>query len=93
MKTYLILLVSSVLTAGVLPSLPAKIILSAFVLMAALTHAARRAPVGLENESGFYLVRERRAATKGRAKVRLWPTRKKLVIGWLLSDSHQPARA
>lgn len=93
MKTYLVLLVSSVVTAGVLPSLPAKIILSTFVLMAALTQAARHAPVGVEHESGFYLLRERRPAAKGRAKVRLWPTRKKLLIGWLLSDSHQPAKA
>ena len=42
MKTYLLLAVSSVVTAGVLPSLPAKIILSAFVLLVALTEAARR---------------------------------------------------
>ena len=46
MKTFLLLAVSSVVTAGVLPALPAKIILSAFVLIAALTQAARRAPVG-----------------------------------------------
>ena len=46
MKTFLLLSVSSVATAGALPSLPAKIILSAFVLMAVLTQAARRAPVG-----------------------------------------------
>ena len=93
MKTYLTLLVSSVVTAGVLPSLPAKIILSAFVLMAALIQTARRAPVGYEDGGGFHLIRERRAATKGRAKLRLWPTRKRLLIGWLLSDSHQPAKA
>ncbi len=31
MKTFLLLSVSSVVTAGTLPSLPAKIILSAFV--------------------------------------------------------------
>ncbi len=42
MKTLLLLAVSSVVTAGVLPSLPAKIILSAFVLLVALTEAARR---------------------------------------------------
>jgi hypothetical protein len=34
--------VGSVVTAGALPSLPAKIILSAFVLMAVLSEAARR---------------------------------------------------
>ena len=42
MKTFLLLAVSSVVTAGVLPALPAKIILSAFVLIAVLTQAARR---------------------------------------------------
>ena len=41
MKTFLLLSVSSVATAGALPSLPAKIILSAFVLIAALAQAAR----------------------------------------------------
>src|SRR5438105_14371821 len=45
MKTFLLLAVSSVITAGVLPSLPAKIILSAFVLLAAVSEAARR-PAG-----------------------------------------------
>jgi hypothetical protein len=39
MKTFLLLAVSSVVTAGVLPSLPAKIILSAFVLLAVLIEA------------------------------------------------------
>ncbi len=53
MKTFLLLSVSSVATAGALPSLPAKIILSAFVLMAVLTQAARRAPVGYQDEMGF----------------------------------------
>jgi hypothetical protein len=41
MKTFLLLAVGIVITAGVLPSLPAKIILSAFVVLAALTEAAR----------------------------------------------------
>jgi len=50
MKTFLLLIISSVVTAGVLPSLPAKIVLSAIVLMAALTQAARRAPVGYQDE-------------------------------------------
>ena len=53
MKTFLLLSVSSVATAGALPSLPAKIILSAFVLMAVLTQAARRAPMGYQDEDGF----------------------------------------
>ena len=56
MKTFLLLSVSSVVIAGVLPSLPAKIILSAFVLMAVLTQAARRAPVGYQDEDGFHSV-------------------------------------
>ena len=42
MKTFLLLAVSSVIKAGVLPSLPAKIILSAFVLTAVVSEAARR---------------------------------------------------
>jgi hypothetical protein len=56
MKTFLLLSVGSVATAGALPSLPAKIILSAFVLMAVLTQAARRAPVGYEDKDGFHSV-------------------------------------
>ena len=56
MKPLLFLAVSSVATAGALPSLPAKIVLSAFVLMAALTQAARRAPVGYQDENGFHLL-------------------------------------
>jgi hypothetical protein len=56
MKTFLLLSVSSVATAGALPSLPAKIILSAFVLMAVLTQAARRAPFGYQDEDGFHSV-------------------------------------
>jgi hypothetical protein len=56
MKTFLLLAVSSVATAGALPSLPAKIILSAFVLMAVLTQAAGRAPAGYEDEDGFHSV-------------------------------------
>ena len=53
MKTFLLLAVSSVVTAGVLPGLPAKIILSAFVLMAALTQAARPRPRRLPGREGF----------------------------------------
>jgi len=59
MKIFLLLAVSSVVTAGVLPSFPAKIILGAFVLLAALTQAARRAPVGYQDEKGFHLIRAR----------------------------------
>ena len=94
MKTFLLLAVGSVITMATdaLPNLPAKLILGAFVLMAALAMAARGAPLGLEHESGFYLIHMRRPA-KGRAKIRLWPTRKKLLIGWLLSDTRQPAKA
>ena len=54
MKTFLLLSVSGVATAGALPSLPAKIILSAVLLMAVLTQAARRAPVGYQDEDGFH---------------------------------------
>jgi hypothetical protein len=42
MKMFLLLAVGSVATAGALPSLPAKIILSAFVLLAVLMEATRR---------------------------------------------------
>ena len=56
MKMFLLLAVSSVATAGALPSLPAKIILSAFVFMAALIEGARRAPAGYEDEDGFHSV-------------------------------------
>ena len=88
MKTFLLLAVSSVVTAGVLPALPAKIILSAFVLIAALTQAALRAPVGYQDEKGFHLVRARRRVTKGRAL----PRAEKLM-GWLFPDSRRPAKA
>ncbi len=83
MKTFLLLAVGSVVTAGVLPSLPAKIILSAFVLLAALAQAARRAPVGYQDENGFHLIRVRRPVAKGRSP----------LSGWLFSDSHRPAKA
>ena len=42
MKTFLLLAVAIVVTAGLLPSLPAKILLSAFIFFAVLTEAARR---------------------------------------------------
>jgi hypothetical protein len=38
--------------AGALPSLPAKIILSVFVLMAVLSEAARRTPARFQEENG-----------------------------------------
>ena len=89
MKTFLLLIIGSVVAAGVLPGMPAKIVLSAFVLTAALTQAARSAPVGLEHESGFYLIRERRRTT-GRAIRRLG---RKILAGWLFSDARRPVRA
>ena len=54
MKTILLLALSSMAIAGLLPGLPAKIILSAFVLLAALGHAASRAPIGCQDEGGFH---------------------------------------
>ena len=93
MKTLLLLAVSSVVTAGALPSLPAKIILSAFVLMAVLTQAARRAPVGYQDEDGFHLIRPRRPVAKGRSPFRRWGARKRLLSSWLFSDSRRPAKA
>jgi hypothetical protein len=89
MKTFLLLAVSSVVTAGVLPSLPAKIILSAFVLLTTLTQAARRAPVGYQDEKGFHLIRERRGVT-GRALRRAG---RKTVMSWLFSDARHAAKA
>jgi len=51
MKTFLLLAMSSVVTAATVPSLPAKII-----LLAALTQAAGRAPVGYQDKKGFHSV-------------------------------------
>jgi hypothetical protein len=90
MKTFLLLIISSVIAAGVLPSLPAKIVLSALVLTAALTQAARSAPVGYQDEKGFHLVRARRRVTKGRALVRVG---RKILVGWLFPDARRPVRA
>jgi hypothetical protein len=56
MKTFLLLAMSSVVTAATVPSLPAKIILSALVLLAALTQAAGHAPVGYQDKKGFHSV-------------------------------------
>jgi hypothetical protein len=93
MKTFLLLAVSSVATAGALPSLPAKIILSAFVLMAVLTQAARRAPAGYQDEDGFHLIRPRRPLAKAPAPFNHRGARKRLLGGWLFSDSRRPAKA
>jgi hypothetical protein len=56
MKTLLLLALSSTVIATVLPSLTANISLGAFVLLAALAHAAGRAPVGCQDECGFHLL-------------------------------------
>ena len=56
MKTSLLLAIGSVCIAAAAPSLPAKIILSALVLLVALTQAAGRAPVGYQDENGFHSV-------------------------------------
>src|SRR5436190_12218484 len=93
MKTLPLLSVSSVVTAGTLPSLPAKIILSAFVLMAVLTQAARRAPAGYQDEDEFHLIRPRRPLANGRSTFRRWGARKRRLSGWLFSDSRRPAKA
>ena len=90
MKTFLLLAVSSVVTAGLLPALPAKIILSGFVLIAVLAQAARRAPVGYEDQNGFHLVSARRHVTRGRALRRAG---KRMLMSWLFSDSRRPAKA
>ena len=90
MKTFLLLIIGSVIAAGVLPGMPAKIVLSAFVLMAALTQAAHRAPVGLEHETGFHLLRQRRRITLGRALRR---AARRMFIPWLFPDVRRAARA
>lgn len=53
MKMFLLLAVSTVITAGVLPSLPAKIILVAFVVLAALIEGRRRVSKNRKNKSKF----------------------------------------
>ena len=53
MKMFLLLAVSTVITAGVLPSLPAKIILIAFVLLAALIEGGRRLSKNRKRKSKF----------------------------------------
>jgi len=53
MKMFLLLAVSAVIAAGMLPSLPAKIILIAFVLLAALIEGTRRVGRNRKNRSRF----------------------------------------
>jgi hypothetical protein len=53
MKTFLLLAVIVVITAVLLPSLPAKIILLAFVLLAALIEGARAASRHRKHRSKF----------------------------------------
>ena len=55
MKTFLLLIISSVVAAGVLPSLPAKIVLSALVLTAALTRRPAMPQSALKMREGFAL--------------------------------------
>ena len=90
MKTFLLLIISSVVAAGALPSLPAKIVLSALVLIAALTQAAHRAPVGLEHKTGFYLIRTGRRMPHARVLLRAG---RKMLVTWLFSDARRPVRA
>jgi hypothetical protein len=56
MKTLLLLAVGSMVIAGTLPGLPAKIILGAVVLLTAPTYAAGRAPIGCQDEGGFHSI-------------------------------------
>jgi hypothetical protein len=53
MKIFLLLAVSAVIAAGMLPSLPAKIILIAFVLLAALIERMRRVGKKRKDKSKF----------------------------------------
>ena len=55
MKMFLLLAVSAVIAAGMLPSLPAKIILTAFVLLAALIEGTRRVGKNRKEKSKFLL--------------------------------------
>src|SRR5207249_1228840 len=90
MKMFLLLIISSVVAAGVLPSLPAKIVLSAIVLMAALTQMADRAPLGYEHDRGVYLIRARRRMKTWRALRRAG---RKALMTWLFPDARRPVRA
>ena len=53
MKLFLLLAVSAVIAAALLPSLPAKIILIAFVILAALIEGGRRVGKNRKNKSKF----------------------------------------
>jgi hypothetical protein len=53
MKMFLLLAVSTVIAAGMLPSLPAKIILIAFVLLAALIEGGRHLSKNRKRKSKF----------------------------------------
>ena len=55
MKIFLLSTVSAVIAAGMLPSLPAKIILIAFVLLAALIEGMRRVGKNRKDKSKFLL--------------------------------------
>ena len=55
MKIFLLSAVSAVIAAGMLPSLPAKIILIAFVLLAALIEGMRRVGKNRRDKSKFLL--------------------------------------
>ncbi len=53
MKMFLLLAVSTVIAAGMLPSLPAKIILIAFVLLVALIEGGRHLSKNRKRKSKF----------------------------------------
>ena len=53
MKMFLLLAVSTVIAAGMLPSLPAKIILIGFVILAALIEGGRRVSKNRKNKPKF----------------------------------------
>ena len=53
MKIFLLLAVGTVIAAGMLPSLPAKIILISFVLLAALIEGGRRLTKTRKNKPKF----------------------------------------
>jgi hypothetical protein len=53
MKMFLVLAVSTVIAAGMLPSLPAKIILIGFVILAALIEGRRRVSKNRKNKPKF----------------------------------------
>jgi len=91
MKMFLLLATGSVIVAGALPSVPAKIILSTFVLMTALIEAARRAPVGYQDEGGFHPVGLGQVSDR-RTQRKLWRTRRRLFLNWLFSDLRRPAK-